>query len=154
MQQADKFRGNYVIIFYVLISFRGCRGWYDSLFLHVLLFLSPPDRVCLNSWTMSGSVAILMAYWWTMGWWVWGAGLQMHLRLVQLGHAAKLFIRCSIGPSCLLAHPGARRAGLTCPCGPIMGLLGLWGGGCVWGEGWDPGGPWKKSKKGVISLLG
>lgn len=37
---------------------------------------------------------------------------------------------------------------LTCPWGPIMGLLGLCGGGCVWGEGWDPGGPWwRKFKK-------
>lgn len=31
--------------------------------------------------------------------------------------------------------------GLTWPCGPIMGLLGLCGGGCECGDGCDPGGP-------------
>lgn len=45
---------------------------------------------------------------------------------------------------------GSKCFRLTCPWGPIMGLLGLCGGGCACGEGWDPGGPWwRKMEKDV-----
>ena len=36
---------------------------------------------------------------------------------------------------------------LTWPWGPIMGLLGLCGGGCAWGDCWEPGGPFKKEER-------
>lgn len=37
--------------------------------------------------------------------------------------------------------PGYRGDMKGWPCGPIMGLLGLCGGGCECGDGCDPGGP-------------
>lgn len=35
---------------------------------------------------------------------------------------------------------------LTWPCGPIMGLLVLCGGGCACGDGCEPGGPFKREE--------
>lgn len=35
---------------------------------------------------------------------------------------------------------------LTWPCGPIMGLLALCGGGCACGDGCEPGGPFKREE--------
>lgn len=36
----------------------------------------------------------------------------------------------------------------TWPCGPIVGLRGLWVGGCAWGEGCEPAGPYGLIKLG------
>lgn len=35
---------------------------------------------------------------------------------------------------------------LTWPCGPIIGLLALCGGGCACGDGCEPGGPFKREE--------